>query len=189
MRELRCAWCGFATADAVDMAAHMIDTGHALSAETQQELKAPGGVAELAEQLQRMQTGNFPPGEEPTPVAPEDLPPRVREALAKLKSLDPLGKAKVVSREQAEEAGWVVCAPVGGQDPAMVPGSTQTNCVDCGTLVWVSPSAPTTPPRICMACMAKRLEQEEEDPVFQVGEGSLAEYAAWMEKQMGKKPH
>jgi len=59
---------------------------------------------------------------------------------------------KVISEAEAEKADYVVCSRVCDGGFPVMPNSYKARCFSCDTEVWVSPSAPLTPPRVCFVC-------------------------------------
>ncbi len=68
---------------------------------------------------------------------------------------------RAVDQAEAEQADFVVCmdAPAGTQPPA--PGSERTTCSGCGKALWIHPTSPRTPPRICFTCAADIAERSK----------------------------
>lgn len=77
------------------------------------------------------------------------------------------GKLAVTSTEEAEATGEVLLCALAegfeettGVDPRAY-GGRQENCNVCQALVWVSPQAPQTIPRICPNCAARQFAGED----------------------------
>jgi hypothetical protein len=67
-----------------------------------------------------------------------------------------LPKITVVDDATAERANYVVCARVYSYDAdqIVVANSYRAACALCSTPIWVAPSSPLTPPKICIPCAA-----------------------------------
>jgi hypothetical protein len=61
----------------------------------------------------------------------------------------------VVSEAEAEKANYVVCVRVCDTGFPDIPNSYKANCFACGAPVWVAPSAPMMPARICLICAGR----------------------------------
>ena len=61
---------------------------------------------------------------------------------------------KVVSKEEAEEADLIVCAP--WENCVYFEDDVKTSCADCGRAIGHRPHAPKKPPKICLECMMRR---------------------------------
>lgn len=62
---------------------------------------------------------------------------------------------KVVTPEEAEKCDFVVCG-----DKAAVAGAYEAKCSKCSAKVFVAPSSPVKPPKICLSCYASYLIQK-----------------------------
>lgn len=71
----------------------------------------------------------------------------------------------IVSDEEAEKAEFVVCILAGQEEEIFKKDNISTKCADCGVDIVHRPSAPKTPPKICMECAVLRMKyaQAEED--------------------------
>lgn len=79
------------------------------------------------------------------------------------------GGLEVVADEVAEtSANALMCLNVGDGDDFRVPGSHQENCARCQALVWVGPTAPATPIRVCMRCALASIAENPGEHQFQV---------------------
>jgi hypothetical protein len=65
---------------------------------------------------------------------------------------------KVVSDEEAEQADYVVCCPIGS--PRYFDDDVETICSECGVGIFHRPHVPKRPRKICLDC-AVRLSEEE----------------------------
>lgn len=62
----------------------------------------------------------------------------------------------VVDDATSERASYVVCTRViDAIGEPRVPNSYQIACCGCFQLVWVAPSSPLKPPKICVQCAAQ----------------------------------
>ncbi len=61
-----------------------------------------------------------------------------------------LDRIQIVSDEEAEKASYVVCVREGVASPFS--DNLTGSCSHCGHAVYFRPSAPKTPPRMCMEC-------------------------------------
>ena len=59
---------------------------------------------------------------------------------------------QVVSEEEAEKSTYLVCVRW-DSTPALFTDDVKGTCCACGTAVRFRPSAPKTPPRLCVECM------------------------------------
>jgi hypothetical protein len=59
---------------------------------------------------------------------------------------------QALSQNEAERAAALVCCPVEAHPEAPLPGCTQEPCGFCMRPVWVGPSAPKLPIRMCAYC-------------------------------------
>jgi hypothetical protein len=57
---------------------------------------------------------------------------------------------KVVSLAEAEQASYVVCCRVG--NPRHFDDDVEGTCCSCSHPVFFRPTAPKTPPRLCIEC-------------------------------------
>ena len=62
------------------------------------------------------------------------------------------GVWRLLSREAAEKAPALICCPVQDNPTAPIPGCTTELCGFCLLPVWVGPSAPKNPVRVCIHC-------------------------------------
>lgn len=62
----------------------------------------------------------------------------------------------VFSTAEAETADYVICARL-ADDPGTFTDNHLGTCCACGEVVIFRPSAPKTPPRICITCAAEAL--------------------------------
>jgi hypothetical protein len=69
------------------------------------------------------------------------------------KAIEQMG-VKIVSDEEAEGAGAVLCLRIGDYTPFI--DNVETNCAFCGTAIFHRPSAPVKPPKVCMPCVVDR---------------------------------
>jgi hypothetical protein len=68
-------------------------------------------------------------------------------------------KAFVRSDEECEQADFVVCAPASTDSP--FPDNVHTVYAICGAAIIHRPTAPSRPPKVCLACAARRIAQSE----------------------------
>jgi len=66
-------------------------------------------------------------------------------------------KVKVVSDEQCEQSDYVAC--VKWSTPGHFDDDLQGTCCRCGVSVRFRPHAPKKPPRICLQCLLKEVEE------------------------------
>lgn len=65
-------------------------------------------------------------------------------------------KIRLCTMEEAEKMACVVCMPPG---PSRLAGTVTTTCHDCGTpIMFHEPTAPRTPPKVCMTCAEARIK-------------------------------
>lgn len=67
-----------------------------------------------------------------------------------------LKQIKIVSPAEAETVDAVVCMPV-AETKLVMKNSHRTNCAWCGVEIWVAPSSPSKPMKICLFCAAEKL--------------------------------
>lgn len=79
--KIACGACDFVTEDAAAMADHLLTTQHGLPAGFAADLAEGGGIHDFVEMLKTLQTN---PEAVSEPVAEEDLPPEVLDALLKV---------------------------------------------------------------------------------------------------------
>lgn len=60
---------------------------------------------------------------------------------------------RIVTGAEAEEAACVVCM-LAADTGIVARGSHQESCPHCERPIWVAPSSPKGPPRICLHCFA-----------------------------------
>jgi hypothetical protein len=63
---------------------------------------------------------------------------------------------KVVSDEEAEQAEFMVCMPLGTETPFY--DNLTATCSDCRKLIIHRPTAPKKPPKICLDCCLLRMQ-------------------------------
>jgi hypothetical protein len=66
---------------------------------------------------------------------------------------------RVASAEEAEQAAFVVCMPLGSPTPFY--DNVTATCSDCRCLIIHRPHAPKKPPKICIDCVALRAQGGE----------------------------
>lgn len=59
---------------------------------------------------------------------------------------------KVVSQEEAEQVGYVVCCRLGM--PRHFTDDAYGRCSHCGHSIFFRPNVPSRPPKICIECFA-----------------------------------
>ncbi len=69
-----------------------------------------------------------------------------------------LSAIKVVDDATAESCAFVVCMP--DFMPSQFTDNIKTVCCKCGTGIYHRPTAPKTPPKICVMCIAKEAPGE-----------------------------
>ena len=75
------------------------------------------------------------------------------------------------SKEEAELSHFLVCTRVENHPIPPGDGATTDTCCECGELVWVAPTSPKEPKRICMTCVQVKLNDEDKETVFAIREG------------------
>jgi hypothetical protein len=60
---------------------------------------------------------------------------------------------QIVSDEEAEQADFVVCMPLG---PSPFADNVTAKCCDCEQAIMHRPHVPKRPPKICITCAADR---------------------------------
>ena len=68
----------------------------------------------------------------------------------------PAPSITVVTPEEAEQCDLVVCMRV-SEARLIAPGSTQQACHDCGHPIWVAPTSPAAPIKVCVHCAEQRM--------------------------------
>ena len=67
---------------------------------------------------------------------------------------------EIISDEEAEKCDYVVCMPLG---PSPFKDNLTGVCCKCGVKVMYRWHAPRKPPKICLDCAAKQVDQERLD--------------------------
>lgn len=86
-----------------------------------------------------------------------------------------------------EEESFLVCLPVKGSPPLLVPGSKKTTCTDCQAAVWVSPasfqlSVERSLKIVCIPCADKRAALDDDAKIQMPTEEQLREIRDMIER-------
>lgn len=71
-------------------------------------------------------------------------------------------------KREARECDLVVCHLVKDLPVPRVAGAVIHHCRDCGDRIWVAPSSPEKPPKLCVWCAKKLIAADAEDVVIQM---------------------
>ncbi len=73
-------------------------------------------------------------------------------------------------KTEAANVDMVICIRVFDSPTAKGPGTVIADCAECGEKVWVAPSSPTGPKRVCSQCADKFIGEDGDEPHILVSE-------------------
>lgn len=99
-------------------------------------------------------------------------------------------KVEVVDdpRTEANEADMVVCHRITDIEMPMAIHAAIGYCRDCKQRVWVAPSSPTKPPKVCIHCAKIAIaKSDDKDACFMVSKEARADKLESLIKELSDK--